>query len=108
MKIHEYDFDGTPEEFLKVAGVLRGERGQAQASNGKPEYNHSETSEASSALGKRFVTKEQAVRILTRRKLSTFMDRFIRELYHAGEKKVKSDHLRKVVGFDDAKKGADR
>lgn len=110
MKVHGYDFEGTPEEFLKVSDALRGAHCQAHSDNSRPLHSNSEAYEASTAPDKRFVIKDQAVRILTRRKLSQCMDKFIRELYHAGDKKVKSDHLRKLLGFDDAadKKGADR
>jgi hypothetical protein len=110
MKVREYEFDGTPDEYLKVANVLRGDRPQIYLPSGKPELNITETPETSSVLSKRFVTKEQAIRILTRRKLSKYMEKFIGELFRAGDKKVKSDQLRKMLGFDDDsdERGADR
>jgi hypothetical protein len=110
MRIREYEFDGTPEEFLKVAGALRGTQSPARSEQVPSTVPASAMTEnppratpqnAAVPDASRFVTKEQAIRILTRRKLSPHMQKLMGELYHAGNTKVLSDHLRKLLGFDD-------
>jgi hypothetical protein len=112
MKIREYEFDGTADEFVKVAQVLRGTTTKHTETDGQPHSEPTEHSSPSAANGsnKRFVTCEQARKILTRRKLSTPLDRFMEHVYRAGDQKVKSNELREVLGFDDAadQSGADR
>ncbi len=44
---------------------------------------------------------------MRRRKLSTHLDRFLRELYNTGDQRVKSEHLQSVLGFK-GKRGADQ
>lgn len=113
MKLREYEFDGTADEFVRVAQLLRGAATQSSDASGQPlseSPGASVPSAASNGSSKRFVTCEQARKILTRRKLSSHLDMFMEQLYRAGDQKVTSSRLREVLGFDDAtdRSGADR
>jgi len=111
MKIREYEFDGSPEEFIRVAATLRGRGNQDQTPDGQPLANHTRKENGSSSTpAGRFVTKDEATKILTRRRLSRHLDTFMGVLYRSGDDKVTSNDLRKALGFDYAadKQGADR
>jgi len=111
MRIREYEFDGTPDEFVKVAPVLRsGGQGREAKPVSSAQGLSGATEDRSAVPDRRFVTVEQATKIITRRKVSKHIKTVLRELYHCGDAKMTSDQLKKALGFDDAsdERGADR
>lgn len=111
MRIREYEFDGTPDEFIKVAPVLRsGGQGREAGPVSSGQGLSGETEDGSAVSDRKLVTVEQATKIITRRKVSKHIETVLRELYHAGDTKLTSDQLKKALGFDDAsdERGADR
>lgn len=111
MRIREYEFDGTPDEFITVAPVLRS---AGQGREAKPVSSgqglSGATEDGSAASNRKLVTVEQATKIITRRRVSKHIETVLRELYHARDARMTSDQLKEALGFDDAsdEKGADR
>jgi hypothetical protein len=118
MKIREYEFEGTSEEYLKIAGTVRNGpyNGSAQGSNARngptpagetKEMRASFSEVPRDAKGRAFVNLEQARRILKRRPVSPEMKDLLIELYKSGDNKVPSKRLMEVTGFTDDR-GPDR
>ena len=88
-------FDGTSEEFNKVAPSLGLNAGsEVEALNAVSEIS---TSAADSEVV--YLTTEQVKSVLTRRPLDWAMKLMLRRLYEAGDQRVKSEELREELGF---------
>ncbi len=88
-------FDGTPEEFSSAAPALRsGFGGQIEvpgALAGPPTVK---------VEGGRFMTSDEARKVLTRLQLSDAMRKVLLKLRHAGEQMLSSEELRAEVGYN--------
>jgi hypothetical protein len=94
MKLFVYE--GTPSEIAEVAHLIgassrnQGERATSNETNGATSEDNEELS------------VEQVKRVFQRRPLLEPMKVFLRELYKAGEERIKSDDLKAALGYGNA------
>lgn len=82
-------FDGSPEEYLRVAETLQNPKTTVQTSS-------AQSTSVKDKVGPRSVDKEEAVEILTRRPLSDNIKNVLRALYQAHDRSLTSEDLRNV------------
>jgi hypothetical protein len=88
-------FDGTPEEFSSAAPALRsGFGGPAEGAGPQTALPAIEAGEG------RFVTSDEARKVLKRPGLSQPMRKVLVKLYHAGDQLVSSEDLHVTVGYN--------
>jgi len=95
MKIKTTEFDGTPEEFAKVAPLFTGHGGSFQASSElsqadeAPNITHKAAAERSPAL---------VLRVLGRRHLSSAMRGVLKTMLKAGPNGLTTTEIAKAIG----------
>jgi hypothetical protein len=106
MKIREWEFEGTWEDFSRVAAVLRGENRESGTRYVLTENASSSEQRRAQGSAKRFVSTAQAKRILEARPLSPPMRQCIEALQSAGDRWTSSEQLTDAMGFgrDDVKR----
>jgi hypothetical protein len=114
IKKFEMEFEGTDveyETYVRLTAITPQQSNHNSTLTGKPSshpVNGSETgARAPSEVvppnpNQKFVTLDEAKRILTRRPLSAPMRDMIQQLFQAGERRTASKQIREAIGFGDA------